>query len=106
MGLIVYATFPPALAGAKEVRVRSTAGARCGLAPASLPEWWHQSTAAASCCTPSSPTHRTCPFPFVFSPQEDFGFMSVRAEKTNMRAAMLGLAVLTALEWHSGFCFF
>ncbi|KAI7835560.1 hypothetical protein COHA_010539 [Chlorella ohadii] len=38
--------------------------------------------------------------------EEDFGFMSVAAEKTNGRAAMLGLAVLVALEWHSGFCFF
>lgn len=28
------------------------------------------------------------------------------AEKTNGRAAMLGLAVLAALEWHSGFAFF
>lgn len=55
MLLMVVATFPPALAGAKE---------------------------------------------------EDFGWMSVKAEKTNMRAAMLGLAALTALEWHSGFCFF
>ena len=32
--------------------------------------------------------------------------MTVAAEKTNGRAAMLGLAVLTALEVHSGFCFF
>jgi len=32
--------------------------------------------------------------------------MLAAAEKTNGRAAMLGLAVLVALEWHSGFCFF
>lgn len=32
--------------------------------------------------------------------------MTVRAEKVNGRAAMLGMAVLAALEWHSGFCFF
>lgn len=38
--------------------------------------------------------------------EEDFGWMSVAAEKTNGRAAMLGLAALVALEWHSGFCFF
>lgn len=55
MALLVYAAFPPALAGARE---------------------------------------------------EDFGFMSVAAEKTNGRAAMLGLAALLALEWHSGLCFF
>lgn len=55
MLLMVYATFPPALAGARE---------------------------------------------------EDFGIFSVAAEKTNGRAAMLGLAVLAALEWHSGFAFF
>ncbi|PSC69459.1 early light-induced chloroplastic-like [Micractinium conductrix] len=55
MGLMVYATFPPALAGARE---------------------------------------------------EDFFWFTVRAEKTNGRAAMLGLAVLAALEYHSGFAFF
>ena len=38
--------------------------------------------------------------------EEDFGLFSVRAEKTNGRAAMLGLAALAALEWHSGLCFF
>lgn len=38
--------------------------------------------------------------------EEDFSFFTVAAEKTNGRAAMLGLATLAALEWHSGFCFF
>lgn len=55
---------------------------------------------------PAAPSLHSIPTPPPHPPQEDFGFMSVRAEKTNMRAAMLGLAVLTALEWHSGFCFF
>lgn len=55
MLVMVYAAFPPALAGARE---------------------------------------------------ENFGFFTVAAEKTNGRAAMLGLATLAALEWHSGFCFF
>ena len=38
--------------------------------------------------------------------EEDFFFMTVAAEKTNGRAAMLGFATLLALEVHSGFCFF
>lgn len=42
----------------------------------------------------------------VGAKEEDFGIFRVAAEKTNGRAAMLGLAVLAALEWHSGFCFF
>lgn len=33
---------------------------------------------------------------------EDFGWLSVRAEKTNGRAAMLGFAALLALEHHLG----
>jgi hypothetical protein len=33
---------------------------------------------------------------------EDFGWMSVRAEKANGRAAMLGVAALVALEHHLG----
>lgn len=38
---------------------------------------------------------------------EDFGFMSVRAEKVNGRAAMLAWAVLLALEHQAGgACFF
>ena len=38
---------------------------------------------------------------------EDFGFMSVRAEKVNGRMAMLGWASLVALEFYAGgACFF
>ena len=37
---------------------------------------------------------------------EDFWVFSVRAEKANGRAAMLGCAVLLALEWASGVPFF
>jgi hypothetical protein len=37
---------------------------------------------------------------------EDFGWLSVRAEKANGRAAMLGFAALVGLEYFSGVPFF
>lgn len=38
--------------------------------------------------------------------EEDFGWLSVRAEKTNGRAAMLGWAALLGLEYFAGLPFF
>lgn len=34
------------------------------------------------------------------------GWFTPRAEITNARAAMLGFAVVAALEWNAGVCFF
>ena len=36
----------------------------------------------------------------------DAGWFTPRAEITNARAAMLGFAVVAALEWNAGVCFF
>ena len=38
--------------------------------------------------------------------EEDFFFFSVRAERVNGRAAMLGFAALLVLEHYAGACFF
>jgi len=37
---------------------------------------------------------------------EPFGVFTPRAEITNGRAAMLGFAIVAALEWNAGVCFF
>lgn len=70
---------------------------------ASLPS----STALHACPPPpSAQVYATFPPALAGAREEDFFWFTVRAEKTNGRAAMLGLAVLAALEYHSGFAFF
>ena len=79
-------------------RTEAASGATV-LDQAAHPSWGFVALAAAVVYASLQPM-------FVGAREEDFFMFSVRAEKTNARAAMLGWAVLLALEWHSGVCFF
>lgn len=68
-----------------------------------LPHDWHSWPFLALCLLF---VYAAFPPALVGAKEEDFGVFRVAAEKTNGRAAMIAMAVLAALEWHSGFCFF